>query len=112
MEILIVVIIASIVFFALKVKINKKNANNKIENIIIYTADFLEKNPKEMTVNFDDVKHDELLNYVKRNLSKISNFEQLDANSISFVTHIKNLNYRVYGTKFIFGQLVIATKKG
>jgi len=111
MEFLIFVIAFSIVVFILRVQTSKKNANKKIENVIIYTAEFLKNNPQEISINFDDIKYDELLKYVKRNFSRISNFEQLHSSSICFVIPIGKIKYKVLGIKYLFGQLVISCKK-
>lgn len=113
MQFLIVISVIFIIFlfifyFQKPAKVESKSKD--FHNIIIYVADFLAKNPQEITINLDDVLYSELLNFVKVNSSRISQFEQLDSTSITFVIPINNSEYKVYASKFVFDQLVIAAK--
>ncbi|WP_419224931.1 hypothetical protein [Acinetobacter sp. A2] len=81
------------------------------QKIILYTSDFLEKNPKEMTILLNDVTYSELLNFIEGNPSRISQFEQIDKIAISFAILIDNSEYKVYASKFVADKLIIAAKK-
>lgn len=110
MQLLIIISIILIISFFIYSHFFKTPQKN-FQHIILYAADFLEKNPYELTIRLDDVFYSELLDFINKNRSIISQFEQLNSTSINFVIPINNLEYKVYGSKFIADQLVIAAKK-
>lgn len=113
MQFLIVIgIISAIVIFMFYFNKPKKQISRTIDfhGVILYAADFLAQNPKELTVHLDQILYSELLDFLKMNRSKITNFEQLDSSSITFIISINDSKYKVYANKFIFDQLIIAAK--
>ncbi|WP_201513067.1 hypothetical protein [Psychrobacter alimentarius] len=111
MEILGVVAICVIIFIWLRYKFNKfRNKKYKFFNIIVYTANFLAKNPRELAIIIDDVYYADLLEFVNENPSIIMGFKQIDSSAITFDVVIEGRRYGVIGRNYIMNKLSLVAR--
>lgn len=111
MEILGIVAICVIIFIWLRYKFNNfRNKKYKFFNVIVYTANFLAKNPKELAITIDDVYYAELLKFVNENPSIIMELKQIDNSAISFDIVIEGRRYGVIGRSYIMNKLSLIAR--
>lgn len=82
----------------------------KFFNIIVYTANFLAKNPRELAIIIDDVYYADLLEFVNENPSIIMGFKQIDSSAITFDVVIEGRRYGVIGRNYIMNKLSLVAK--
>ncbi|WP_333615039.1 hypothetical protein [Psychrobacter sp.] len=106
MELLGAVAIFALIFIFFRYKFNNfRKKKYKFFNIIVYTANFLAKNPTELAITIDDVSYAELLEFVNENPSIIMELKQIDNSAISFDVVIEGKRYGVIGRNYIMNQL-------
>ena len=111
MEILGIVAIFVIIYLWFRYKFNNfRNKKYKFFNIIVYTANFLANNPKELALTIGGVSYAELLKFVNENPSVIMDLKQIDSSAISFDIVIEGRRYGVIGRSYIMNGLSITAR--
>lgn len=111
MELLGAVAIFVLIFIYFWYKFNNfRKKKYKFLNIVVYTANFLANNPKELALTIGGVSYAELLKFVNENPSIIMDLKQIDSSAISFDIVIEGKRYRVIGRNFLMNELSLIAK--
>jgi hypothetical protein len=111
MEILGIVTILLIIYIWFRYKFNNfRKKKYKFFNIIVYTANFLANNPREMAITVGDVSYTELLDFVNENSSIIMELKPIDNSAISFDVVIEGRRYGVIGRNYLMNELSMTAR--